>query len=129
MEQPPENSFVAGLQEGASESNGHWLCPCNNNSDTTHIHVPQFVGQDYFCETGVPTGSRWSYFPRVVYYDDPLWDGNGCGPNSTGCCKFNNPPWFCKQVPEDTTDDIEIRICVHVNYEDVPIELIEIFVQ
>ena len=26
--------------------------------------------------------------------------------------EFNNPPWFCKQLPEPTTEDIEIRIYV-----------------
>jgi hypothetical protein len=42
------------------------------------------------------------------YYDDPLWDGEGCGPIST-CCRFNNPPWFSKSLPKPTTDDLEVR--------------------
>ncbi len=41
---------------------------------------------------------------------DPLWDGAGCGPLNT-CCTFNNPPWFYKELPEPTTDDIEMRVC------------------
>ena len=39
---------------------------------------------------------------------------------------FNNPPYFTKQLPCPTTDDIEARIC---HYEDASIELIELYVQ
>ena len=104
------------------------ICPCTNiNNPTTDFNIPDFVGNDYFCETGVPTGSTWS---NIFFSDDPLWDGDGCGPTST-CCTFNNPPWFCKQLPRPTIDDLEVRICgdeVHHN-ERTPIELIEIYVK
>ena len=61
---------------------------------------------------------------------DPLWDGKACGGSST-CCEFNNPPWFCKNVPQPTTDDIELRLCSDsdVRDEDVGLELVEIYVQ
>ncbi len=39
-----------------------------------------------------------------------LWDGAGCGPLNT-CCTLNNPPWFYKELPEPTTNDIEMRVC------------------
>ena len=68
--------------------------------------VPPFIGQDYFCETG----SRQAFRHDTFYPDDPLWDGQGCGGTST-CCEFNNPPWLCKQLPQPTTDDIELRLC------------------
>ena len=98
------------------------LCPCNDNS---LVRVPSYVGNDYFCETGVPTGQTWSY---TFYADDPLWDGEGCGPTSA-CCTFNNPPWFCKQLPQPTNDDLEIRLCgiMSVNEENTPVELVEIY--
>ena len=34
-------------------------------------------------------------------------------------CEFNNLPWFCKQLPEPTTEDIEIHvhICGNVDSE------------
>ena len=37
------------------------------------------------------------------------------------------PPWFCKQLPQTTTDDIEVRICGDqgIANEDTPVELIE----
>jgi hypothetical protein len=83
------------------------------------------VGQDYFCETGITDGvSEGEFYP-----DDPLWDGEDCGSGST-CCELNNPPYFCKNLMESTTDDIEVRICANeLLRTDTPIELIEIFVQ
>ena len=104
-----------------SEHTDNALCPCS----TTNT-APSFVEEDYFCESG-NTGPSWTY---VFYEDDPLWDGQGCGTSS--CCTYNNPPWFCKQLPQATTDDIEIRICAgrgSITTEDTPIELIEIYIQ
>ena len=64
-----------------------------------------------------------------VYNQDPLWDGRGCGSTST-CCQFNNPPWFCKDLPQPTTDDIELRLCVdQVVNEDIILKLAEVYVQ
>ena len=61
---------------------------------------------------------------------DPLWDGAGCGQDST-CCSFHNPPWFHKQLPQPTTDDIEMRVCRDEEQEDedIPIAYVEIYVQ
>ena len=39
-----------------------------------------------------------------------MWDGKGRRGSST-CCEFNNPPLFCKDLPQPTTDDIELRLC------------------
>ena len=59
-----------------------------------------------------------------------LMDGSGCGPTSS-CCSFNSPPWFCKELPQPTTDDIEVRVCTdHGAFdEDVTIEVLELYVQ
>ena len=60
--------------------------------------------------------------------NDPLWDGEGCGAIST--CSFNNPPWFCKNLPQPARDDIEIRLCGNEGSgEDTPIEFVEIYVK
>ena len=114
-------TFAVVLQE-TYNSKIH-LCPCNDNSS---VRVPSYVGNDYFCETGVPTGQR--YQNSVFYPNDPLWDGDGCGPTSA-CCTFNNPPWFCKQLPQPTNDDLEIRLCgvSAATIENTPIELVEIY--
>ena len=97
-------------------------------TDSLHPNTaPSFVGYDYFCETGVPPGQGWSI--RTFYADDPLWDGQGCGPAST-CCTFNNPPWFCKQLPQSTNADLEVRLCsAGASFENTPIELVEIYVK
>ena len=75
-------TFAAALYGGASISPSK--CPCTNaNTNTTWPHeVPEFVGDDYFCDTGNP-GPEFN--SNTVYTDDPLWDGEGCGPTST-CC-------------------------------------------
>jgi hypothetical protein len=83
-------------------------CPCTNTNEQSPIGIPSFVGNDYFCETGVPPGQQFNN--AVFYADDPLWDGQGCGPTST-CCTFNNPPWFCKQLPQSTNAHLEVRLC------------------
>ena len=74
-----------------------------------------------------------SFTTYTLYANDPLWDGQGCG--ATSCCELSyppgvTPPWFCKQLPQTTTDDIEVRICGDQGTanEDIPVELIEIYV-
>ena len=102
-----------------------YVCRCTKTDTPYTGAVPPFIGQDYFCDTG----SRYLYDVRF-YSADPLWDGSGCGSTSS-CCSFNNPPWFCKQLPQPTSDDIEMRACVnqpHTN-EDVAIETVQIYVQ
>jgi hypothetical protein len=103
-------------------------CPCTNVTEQRPIMVPSFIGNDYFCETGVPPGQQ--HIDAVFYADDPLWDGQGCGPTST-CCTFNNPPWFCKQLLQSTIADLEVRLCSANNaaLENTPIQLIEIYVK
>ena len=91
-----------------------------------HFSAFHFIGNDYFCETG----SRQHFLFQTFYHEDPLWDGEGCGPNSS-CCTFNSPPWFCKHLPHPTTDDIEVRVCgdENVSNEDTPLEQIELYIQ
>ena len=115
-------SFAAAAGEELFTNSG---CPCINPDRQLPWSIPPFVGQDYFCETG----SRASYDDRY-FNEDPLWNGQGCGPTST-CCSFNTPPWFCKQLPQSTTDDIELRLCGDepLSNEDTPVEIVEIYVQ
>ena len=110
-------SFVAGRNEYQRTLID--TCPCDA---TIVINTPSFVGNDYFCESGVNSGSVSGF-----HTDDPLWDGDNCISTST-CCSFNNPPYFTKDV-NTTTDDLEVRICTWDTSEDTPIELIELYVQ
>ena len=100
-------------------------CPCTNtNTASQASQPPAFVGNDYFCDTGSAQHSQ-----NILYGDDPLWDGAGCGPLNT-CCSFNNPPWFYKQLQQPTTDDIEMRVCRDEDRnEDIALESAEIYVQ
>ena len=117
-------TFAGGLSE--AESAPYLNCPCTNSSQASSAtQPPSFVGDDYFCDTG--SEQRW----EVRFYgDDPLWDGAGCGPVNT-CCSLNNPPWFLKQLPSNTTDDVELRMCFDQlsSDEDTPIEIIELYVR
>ena len=106
---------------GATVNEPTWddACPCDATIDIT---IPPFVGGDYFCESGAES------VQRILFSDNPLWDGEGCSANST-CCSFNSPPYFTKQLPSPTTDDIEARICQWQRIEDTPIEFMELYVQ
>jgi hypothetical protein len=118
-------TFANALQE--AQGFPHSKCPCTNSNEQETINIPSFIGNDYFCETGVPSGQTYDY---IFYPDDPLWDGQGCGPNST-CCTFNNPPWFCKQLLQSTNADLEVRLCSFdcTISENTPIELVDIYVK
>ena len=114
---------------GVSEVTNRYLnstCPCDGAPQSI---VPPFVGNDYFCESGLHSEFNTSYF-AVLFPDDVLWDGQNCTSTST-CCQFNNPPWFTKNLPTATTDDIELRICIinSAASADFPLELIELYVQ
>ena len=110
-------TFAAGASEAYNDNEA---CPCDT---TTDIDIPPFVGGDYFCESGVSSGSTSGF-----HHYDPLWDGGFCTSNST-CCSFNNPPYFTKQLPNPTTDDIEARLCRWEHDEDSPVEFIELYVK
>ena len=118
-------TFAAALHE---IGNVHpvFLCPCTNrNVAASATPPPCFVGNDYFCDTGSAEQAQ-----GIFYGDDPLWDGAGCGPLND-CCDLNSPPWFLKQLPFPTNDDnIEMRLCRSAaDYEDTPVEMIEIYIQ
>ena len=117
-------TFAAGLDE---HSYANEICPCVTGS-IGGSNIPSFVGQNYFCESGV---TRWPGTYGVLYPDgDPLWDGQGCGPTSS-CCTFNSPPWFNVTLSSPTTDYIEVRICGNegINIDDSPIQLMELYVK
>ena len=117
-------TFVGALTEQDNEFNGRYNCPCTNTAANWTYEVPSFIGNDYFCDTG---NRGPGYNQTAFYLNDPLWDGEGCGSTSS-CCEFNSPPWFCKSLPQPTTDDLEIRLCGYYQ-EDKIITLVDIFVR
>jgi hypothetical protein len=117
-------TFAAARYERSTDTNN--FCACTNTAiNWPHqSELPSFIGNSYFCDTG---DREPPSIDGMLYQDDPLWDGDGCGPTST-CCQFNNPPWFCATLPEPTTDDVELRICMDDNQENAYVELVDIFV-
>ena len=121
-------TFAAALDEQDPTYNELYNCPCTNTSVTWPYQLPSFIGNDYFCDTG----NRGPGYNLTAFYpNDPLWDGEGCGSAST-CCEFNTPPWFCKSLPQPTSDDLELRLCNYLEYdngEDKLIYLVDIFIK
>ena len=120
-------TFVGALNEIDNQFNGEYNCPCSNANATWPYEVPSFIGNDYFCDTG----NRGPGFSSTTFYlNDPLWDGEGCGSTSS-CCEFNSPPWFCKSLPQPTTDDLEIRLCSYsgITYVNKIITSIDIYIR
>ena len=103
-----------------------WRCPCSTCGRNFTGRVPSYVGNDYFCDSGTLLFPD----PGQTYTANPMWDGSGCAATST-CCSFNTPPWFCKRLPQPTTDDIEVRVCRDQlgSDEDIQIRLIEIYIR
>ena len=103
--------------------NNHF-CPCAGYK--LNVTVPSFIGNDYYCDSGVDSN------PEVgKFYTTPLWTGEGCTPPNY-CCSHSGMPWFCKTLPVPTTDYIEIRNCYNNLYsgiEDTALELIELYIQ
>ena len=116
-------TFAAALDETRY---GQHVCPCTKTDTPYTGRVPPFIGNDYFCDTGSHQYYEWYRF----YSEDPLWDGEGCGPTNS-CCQFNSPPWFCKELPQPTTDDVEVRVCRYDTYSgrNIPFDLIELYIQ
>ena len=117
-------TFAAAVSEDV-RIDLNFLCPCSGPS--WPYQVPAFIGSNYFCESGNPSTG---FDARTFYPDDPLWDGEGCGSNST-CCQFNDPPLFQTKLPQATRDGVELRLCHDQpdTDEDVIINLIEIYVK
>ena len=80
-----------------------------------------FHDYDYICDTG-----SHHHYASEWYTTDALWDGAGYG----GCCEFNSPPRFCKDLPESTTDEIEMQVCkdedTSSNDKNVGVEMVNI---
>lgn len=120
---PPSHiwTFAAGLtEEGISYRS--YNCPC---SDISSQNPPSFVGNNYYCESGNP--SDMHVFDRF-YGNDPLWDGQQC--EGSCCGNGTSPLWFSVELPNPTSDDIEVRICsAEQSYDDIALQLLEIYIQ
>ncbi len=116
-------TLAAAMDEARDAATMNRACPCTNTELTYGGVLPPFVGDDYYCETGSRSTAHAKYFMR-----DPLWDGMGCGPESA-CC--NHTQWFCKDLGETTTSNLELRVCTNeaTTTENILLEDIEFYVQ
>ena len=117
-------TYAAGVSEG-----DYWQphnCPCSKPTHYLSDFPPSFVGDNYYCESGNPT-SRFTH--NHLYASDPLWDGQQC--EGACCSNGKSPPWFSVELPNPTTDDIEVRICIAESTyaDDVFIQLLELYIQ
>ena len=117
-------TYAAGLSADGNYGGGRYNCPC---ATPPGLDPPMFVGLDYYCESGI-TG-QWQDNQRIAL-DDPLWDGDGCGPDNS-CCNQTGLPWFYRNLPQKVEDDIEVRLCANqgISDEEIYLEILEIFVQ
>ena len=113
-------TYAAGVRGNQAHDTD---CPCTGGGASP----PMFVDSDYYGESGVNIGFQ----THVLYPNDPLWDGQGCGGLERTCCDPPNLLWFCKVFPVPTTDDLEVRICGDEDRdtEDTPIDLVQLYIQ
>ena len=112
-------TFAAALDRNDNLTEGRSShCPCR--FDVNPFAPPPFVGEDYFCDAG----NEEFMTGETGLQTDPLLDGTDCL-----CC--DNPPWFYKQLPQPTTDDIEMRVCKDEldDNENIAIAEIDLYVQ
>ena len=114
-------TYAVGLSDDGNFV--HANCPC---AKTPGPDPPTFVGSHYYCESGDTGGFAYS----TLYTSDPLWDGAGCL-SENSCCYDAGMPWFFRQFPISTTENIEVRICYDENFinEAIVVEQIQLYVQ
>ncbi len=123
---PRQHIWTFAAARSEVDQSAH-ICPCTNTANTLpDTAVPEFIGNDYFCDTG----SSARYEEDRFYNNDPLWDGAGCGDTNTCCDEIGNG-YFCRDLGGATIQDIELRVCGNENTdnEDVPIEIVSMYVQ
>ena len=115
-------AYAAGFQRMPSGPSTLY-CPCASHEYSGV--VPSFIGNDYYCDSGVDDEPEAGKF-----YTDPLWIGQGCKPPNF-CCRSDSLPWFCKTLADPTSDYIEIHSCHNqkATNEDTTIQLMELYIR
>ena len=73
-------SYVAGISEMENVLSNR--CPCTG--EQAMLILPQFIGDNYYCESGNHTDS---YDDNHFFLNDKLWDGQQC---EGTCCSGTN---------------------------------------
>ena len=126
-------TFVAGISEGNPIWSG--VCPCDVYHTTSTIHIPPFVGNDYFCESGVNepwhsmshgTMDHATYSILMTHY------GMERTVSPAAHVAHNIILHILpSRLPTPTTDDIEARVCLSwtLQLANLAVELVELYVQ
>ena len=117
-------TYAAGLREDVVSPSG---CPCSTGYSDSNSVASTFIGNHYYCESGLNSSRAWS---NVLYANDPLWDGKNCNSSEASCCTNSKMPWFYRVLDDMTQDDIELRVCTNegVSYGEAPLDIIELYV-
>ncbi len=117
-------SFVAGIAESAE---GYSACPCSDAGNMVAA-VPSFVRDNYYCASG---DHGQSLQEESLYCEHLLWDGRGCAPHNTCCQRQGNSAWFCAELDQSASSDLELRLCGNedTGNEDTPLQIIELYIQ
>ena len=114
-------SYAAGFSERYFYR--HVNCPCSVGSGAL---PPPFVRDNYYFESGTTGGVQHARY----FISNPLWDGYGCS-SKDNCCTHPNLPWFYRQIPLTSRENLEARICYDQGFADesVPVKEIQLYVQ
>ena len=103
-------------------------CPCMRTFGERAPRVPDFVGNNFVCNTAnqnknIPKGN-------TLFLDHDLWSVNGCSPRNQ-CCSVSGLPWFSRSLDSPTCDDVEMRVCNDegTKNENVWLDQVELYVQ
>jgi hypothetical protein len=99
-------SYVSGWSEDIVRST-HYRCPCARSDPNSLDNVPNYVQNNYYCESG-RTLLTTADETNAIHWEDPLWDGSGCVTSGNTCCEKYG--WFHREI-SSTSDDIEVRWC------------------
>ena len=115
-------TFAVGSTDG--DPTLDTVCPCASDGGANLSPAPEFVGHNYFCESGNkdPTATPGQF------YSDTLWDGKNCFGDSE-CCAFNHPPYFVRDLGTEVSGLLSAEICTEEVGSNIAIQLIEIYVQ
>ena len=117
-------TYAGGLTEDRVDAHA---CPCNSGYTGWINITSSFVGNHYYCESGLDPGKQWTKF---LYANDTLWDGKNCDSREASCCTNSKMPWFYRVFDDITNNDIELRVCSDsgIPDEDIPLDIIEIYI-
>ena len=115
-------TFAVGSTDG--DPTLDTVCPCASDGGANLSPAPEFVGNNYFCESGNkdPTATPGQF------YSDTLWDGKNCFGVSE-CCAFSHPPYFVRDLGTRRSEDLLIIINTEEKGSNIAIQLIEIYIQ